>query len=630
MKVEKRDYQQECLQILKQTRKQGQNRALVHMATGLGKSYIAMQDILQVNPKKVLFTASMKDILIEAQAEAQRQGLAHKIEFVTLQYLYINIDTIKANEYDYIVYDEAHHMQAKTYLEVFNKLKPKFILALTATPNRHDGKQISKLFGKPIYVKTLGEALVQGWLANIEYQLLFDEAITEALNKGFNRTSIMKLRQLLSVKIRNKQIVSSIEEQKKRLKLTDASTIVFCSNIEHCERVARLMKGYAYHSSLSRVERDRLFNKFSNGTIKTLCVVDSFNEGVNIPDAELLIFLRSTASATIYFQQLGRGLRKTKSKQKITVLDFAANIERLRYVQILMTQIELAEKIFKDDSIETSSMQLEMNKKNIKEVSLLGDNSFIFSSEIIDVLEYLDEIQGDILEGELFLKDLSKKYKIKSSTLRILAEKIGIRLKRRKTFHLVIEAQDWAKLIKKFPYIVQGEIPGMKVLEIAEKYGLSQSTVNSHLKQLGVHKSRMSSTERGMRIGRIISPQVLEDLKSRWPLHYGNPSKSDVELFTMDQLSREFGVSTSVISNFTRELKLVPTKRKNRRGGMLYQYTIEQKNQIKTRLDSRPSHNKKARPVCSVNGCESISWAKGQCRDHYEKQRRKIRIKENV
>lgn len=403
-KIEKRDYQVECLNKIKKHRDGGAKSALINLATGLGKTFIAVQDVEQFIKDsgrvgvRVLFCAHIRDILEEAKDEFARALPNVTVDFKTIQSLYRNLDKIKSSKYDYIIYDEAHHGMADTHKKVIKHFKPKFKLGLTATPYRADGLDISDLFGEVVYSMSLPEGLVKGYLAGLDYQVVFDQSVREAIMKDFNPTSVVELRKLMNVTPRNEEIVKNILEEKERIGLSGVQTIVFCQSVKHAQEMAILLRGKAYYSDLSRSAKERIFNDFRMGLLETICTVDMFNEGVNIPEARLLVFLRSTSSRTVFLQQLGRGLRKIKGKDKVSVLDFAANIERLENIEQLAqgTVLEGLGGVLGTDN----------------SPSRFSNYSFVFSKHVMEVMAKLHLLTETIPPDYISLAEISSKYRV--------------------------------------------------------------------------------------------------------------------------------------------------------------------------------------------------------------------------
>jgi superfamily II DNA or RNA helicase len=361
--IETRDYQIETWQAIDHARQQGASEALVQLATGLGKTTVAVIDTLRFigdfiekegRMPKVLFACHRTEILDQAAerfaqfAPALTQGkyigseksLVGDVTFATLQSMHNDIDDIASDQFDLRIFDEGHHAQATTFKRVVEHFDSGFQIAYTATPERMDEQRIEELFGEPVYTKSLAEAMDEGYLANVDYHIVFDDAVKRAMEAGFNPTTQKEIRDLLRNESRNEQIAAQILEERKKIGLEDAKTIVFCENIDQADEMAELLGGKAYHSGVNKEERKDTLAEFRASGVQLITTRDMFNEGLDIPDARLIVFLRSTSSRTIFEQQLGRGLRKHLGKDTVSVLDFVANIERLAHIRELRDEIK--------------------------------------------------------------------------------------------------------------------------------------------------------------------------------------------------------------------------------------------------------------------------------------------------
>lgn len=429
---EHRAYQLEAWANIWEARQKDKKSALLHLATGLGKTSVAIFDVMKFRKEradsdsetpKVLFVCHQNNILEQAKERFEefipeatsgsfRTGQddlpQSDITFGTFQSLRKELDKLPKDHFDYIIYDEAHHSQADTFSDVVEHFTPEFQLALTATPDRLDEKDITDHFGKPVYSKSLPKAMSEGWLARVDYHIVFDDAVKEAIENDFDVESLGKLRQLMNVPQRNEVIANNVLDKRHEIGLDDAKTIVFCEGIEHAEEMAKLLGGKAYHSEVSEETQKRRLRDFRNGELQVITTRDMFNEGVDIPDARLIVFLRSTASKTVFLQQLGRGLRKQKSKDTVSVLDFAANIERLQMVEELANEMRDVKKPTRrpsDNSIlydgfgeEDSEQEDGMSEESIREEGFVGKtiawhgNVFEFEAKAMDILEKYKEL----------------------------------------------------------------------------------------------------------------------------------------------------------------------------------------------------------------------------------------------
>lgn len=240
---------------------------------------------------------------------------------------------LPADYYDYIVIDEAHHSQADSYRKLFSHFHPQLLIGLTATPERMDGKDLRPDFGGRISAEIrLPQALQAGLLTPFQYLCITDDTDLrdDALWNG-QRYIIDRLADKLCVPERAQYIVDALHRY-----LADEYTcraLCFCVNKRHADFMAEQLQKYGFNaqsltSDTPQSQREQLAKDLRNGLIHYLCVVDIFNEGVDIPEVDTVLFLRPTDSLTIFLQQLGRGLRLSPGKTELTVLDFVAQVNK--------------------------------------------------------------------------------------------------------------------------------------------------------------------------------------------------------------------------------------------------------------------------------------------------------------
>jgi hypothetical protein len=225
-------------------------------------------------------------------------------------------------------------------------------------------------------------------LTPLDYRLLSDEIQTEQVLKTPDKSwSIAALNRQIFVPRRDEEIVRIIGLHTS--KIENPKTIIFCSSIKHCDHLVKFIPdSLALHSGIPQKERDVRLEMFRQNMLNTVITVDCFNEGIDIPRANVIVFLRSTASATIFLQQLGRGLTKTDDKDKVVVLDFVGNIQRIEMVQELYkkTMAEIPEK-------QQSRMR---NAKNVPITLEIG--KVMFHEEKIG----LDDLLSRIVKKEFY------------------------------------------------------------------------------------------------------------------------------------------------------------------------------------------------------------------------------------
>jgi superfamily II DNA or RNA helicase len=354
IEVTPRPYQQEVLDQLESEREiHGHWRNLVVMATGTGKTIVAGLDFRRLvetgKVKTLLFVAHQKNILDQSLVTFRtimRDGSFGELlvdgdrpsewmhVFGSIQSLN-NLDTekFKPDAFDMIIVDEFHHAAASTYEALLNYYKPKVLLGLTATPERTDGASILHWFENGISAELrLWEAIDRQILSPFQYFGIHDNVDLEAAGVSWRRGFGYDVSELSNVYTSNDARVALILEQMNRYvdNLGEIKAIGFCVSIKHAEYMARKfneagIRSSAVTSSVSSDDRDAILKDFRNGLTKVIFAVDIFNEGIDLPDVNTLLMLRPTESATVFIQQLGRGLRKSDKKNCLTVLDFVGN-----------------------------------------------------------------------------------------------------------------------------------------------------------------------------------------------------------------------------------------------------------------------------------------------------------------
>lgn len=352
-------YQRNCLDALEDARRSGKTEALVVMACGLGKTAVVTLDVWKCLKcpkfKRVLYLCHQNEILSQASATFEsvingrhsigfftgnEKDYEANIVFASFQTIGLRLEEFSVDAFDYIVVDESHHSEAPTYRAVLDYFRPKFLIGVTATPNRKDDKDIRNIFGDPVFNLPLPKALAKGYLTPVDYRIVLDEldlsAVVEVREK---RTSIAQLNRTLFIPKRDDEIARLIVKYLDQIKTP--RVVIFCPSIRYCERLSKLLKGsLVIHSGVTDVQIKKRMEVFRSGTVNIILAVDYFNEGVDVPDANTLVFLRSTTSENIFYQQLGRGLRLSKGKKKVVVLDFVANFDRMRMIRKLDSDVK--------------------------------------------------------------------------------------------------------------------------------------------------------------------------------------------------------------------------------------------------------------------------------------------------
>lgn len=348
-------YQQEILDKLEAGRTvRGYTRNLVVAATGTGKTVISALDykrFCEQNPGKpcrLLFVAHREEILRQSlytfRAVLKDANFGelfvgnHRPE--SIDHLFLSIQTFNSQDfasktasdfYDYIIVDEFHHAAAPTYQKLLVYYQPQILLGLTATPERMDGKSILPYFNNRIAAEIrLPEAIDRKLLCPFQYFGVTDTVDLNTLKwsaGGYDKGELSNI-YTLSGAIANRRadmVVSSL--LKYVTDIDEVKGLGFCVSIEHAEFMSRYFNNHGIPSIFltgksSDEERKTAKVRLVNGEIRFIFVVDIYNEGVDIPEVNTVLFLRPTESLTIFLQQLGRGLRLAEGKECLTVLDF--------------------------------------------------------------------------------------------------------------------------------------------------------------------------------------------------------------------------------------------------------------------------------------------------------------------
>jgi superfamily II DNA or RNA helicase len=352
---EPRPYQRTAINALHDASLAGKSKALITLATGLGKTIVAstfVAEYLENNPDaKVLFLAHMTDLVKQLERASWSQFSKYTdthvwtdgeipvyvdgVTFATWQSVvsaYRNGISLEG-QYDLVVVDECHHAPSESFNDLLNYLEPKFLVGVTATPWRGDGESLRPLFGDPVFSMDVVEGMQQGFLAEVDYLMLIDgidwDEIRELSREGL---SVKDLNQRLYVPERD---IGMIETICQTIEATiNPRTLVFCRSIPHAERIQKFFRQFdisagVLHSELHRSERFRTLTDFRSGKLKVLISIEMLNEGIDVPEVNIVVFARVTHSRRIFLQQLGRGLRISSTKKQVKVLDFVADVRRV-------------------------------------------------------------------------------------------------------------------------------------------------------------------------------------------------------------------------------------------------------------------------------------------------------------
>jgi superfamily II DNA or RNA helicase/HKD family nuclease len=345
----------EALENLKNLRVKGKNKALIISATGTGKTYLSAFDAKAFKPKKLLFVVHRLTIAKDSLntfrnvfGNDKTMGLYSRSQrdldcdfvFSTIQTISKanHLDNFTKDHFDYIIIDETHRSGADSYLRLIDHFEPKFLLGMTATPERTDGNDIFQLFDHNIaYEIRLSRAMEEEMLSSFHYYGVTDLSID---NTEVDRKSDFKY-------LVSSERVERIIEQAKFYGSDNGITrgLIFCSRKNEAVELSELFnsegfKTIALTGDNLEEERARAIEKLETDNLSEkldyIFTVDIFNEGIDIPKINQIIMLRPTDSAIIFIQQLGRGLRKVDGKGYLTVIDFIGNYENNYLIPIAL------------------------------------------------------------------------------------------------------------------------------------------------------------------------------------------------------------------------------------------------------------------------------------------------------
>ncbi|MGG4169250.1 DEAD/DEAH box helicase [Rossellomorea vietnamensis] len=345
--------QETALQSIQSVRAESKDKALVISATGTGKTYLSAFDVRRFAPKKMLFIVHREQILQKAKSDFRKVLGGIDRDFGILsgnskqteaRYLFATIQTLSKDlvlnqfdpyEFDYILVDEVHKAGADSYVKVMEYFRPKFLMGMTATPERTDDFNIYSLFDYNIaYEIRLQEALEEDMLCPFHYFGVTDyEFNGELLDET---AALAKL-------VTDERVVHILEKIEYYGHSGDkVRGLMFCSRKEEAIELSKVLnqrglKTVALLGNHSQEDRISRVNELENGQLDYIITVDIFNEGVDIPSINQVVMLRQTQSSIIFIQQLGRGLRKHDSKEYVTVIDFIGNYKNNYLIPVALS-----------------------------------------------------------------------------------------------------------------------------------------------------------------------------------------------------------------------------------------------------------------------------------------------------
>lgn len=339
--IEFRDHQREALEALESLRHDGKTIALLAHATGTGKTVVAIADARRLGGRTLFVVHTTP--LVKQATEAFRTfwpevttgqfgGGVRDVDchnvVATVQTLSRSLEEFDPHQFDYLVIDEAHHSTAETWRGLLSYFQPKFILGLTATPERADGEDLLEIFKNSAHRLSLQEAVERGELVPIRCFRV--ETNVDLTRVRFNAVDYRRadVEQLVTIPARDRLIVDTYLSH-----VSGRRAVVFCVNVRHSDSIAALFQASGIAAAsvsgrMSPTERETILAAFEAGELKVLCACDVLTEGWDCPAVEVLLMARPTLSKVVYLQQIGRGTRRSPGKECLVVIDFVDNTNR--------------------------------------------------------------------------------------------------------------------------------------------------------------------------------------------------------------------------------------------------------------------------------------------------------------
>ena len=362
-----REYQEKAIiNIVQPFFDQYINRSLIVLATGLGKTFVAaeaMRRINKIKPIRVLVLAHTNSLVYQLeksfwpfltpeQSTFVWNGYEHPDMSRGYDFVFACIDTVYDSlqknltyDFDVIIIDECHHAGSATYKKLIEyydagNLNGPFLVGLTATPWRPDENDIRVIFGEPRISIDMVFGMKHGFLTNVDYRMYTDNIDWNSLKTIDGKLfSPKQINRTLFINQWDDAVVTEL--QKVWMEQNNPRAIVFCGTIDHAIKMRDKINALGFCNAAAIFsgskdsseeqpfyERNRIMCDFSDGLINVICAVDVFNEGIDVPDVNIIVFQRVTHSRRIFIQQLGRGLRISDDKNKVIVLDFVSDIRR--------------------------------------------------------------------------------------------------------------------------------------------------------------------------------------------------------------------------------------------------------------------------------------------------------------
>ena len=410
-------HQIEALKSLQAMRDNSETIALLHHATGTGKTVTAVMDAKNcggrtlflahtqelVNQAAEIFRKLWPSVTVGRYVENMRQSNAHVV-CGSVQSVERHLDEFRDDAFDYLIVDEAHHASADTYQKILSYFKPAFTLGLTATPERtEDGKVILEIFKNTAHKLDIQTAVEIGELVPIRCIRIHTNIDLTKVRFNSVQYNIRDLESKIYVPERNHLIVDTWLQY-----VRDKRTVVFCASVKHADQIAELfreagVRAAAVSGGMKQAERREFQDKFVSREIQVLCACDLLNEGWDCPETEVLFMARPTMSRVLYTQQLGRGMRLYPGKESLMVFDFVDNASQYNMPQSLHRLFKLKE--YRPGQLAVApgarkAAEAELYAKGEKPEALIDWPVDATDYELVDIFNWQDEAEGMISQME--------------------------------------------------------------------------------------------------------------------------------------------------------------------------------------------------------------------------------------
>lgn len=419
--------QRAALVALQQTREDGFTGGLVVLATGLGKTWLAAFDSNRIDYRRILFVAHREEILNQAIETFRRirpnvriGRLSGEHQDIDADFLFASIQTLgrvdhlsrfQPKAFDYIIIDEFHHAAARTYRRVIDHFQPKFLLGLTATPERTDGADLLGLCQENLVFQAgIQEGIEGGHLCPFHYFGIPDEVDYRNIPWRNAQFDMTELTAAVATETRAR---NALEQFRKR---GGQKCIAFCCSQSHADFmkdffVREGLRAVAVHSGSTSAPRATSLSRLEAGELDVVFAVDMFNEGVDVPTIDTVLMLRPTESTIIWMQQLGRGLRKSAGKDRLNVIDYIGN-----HRTFLMKLRALAAIVGRD--AQTSGRLREVLEGIVSEsISFPPGCEVTYDLAAVDILRQLLRPTGTENALESFYRDFDERHGLRPAAV---------------------------------------------------------------------------------------------------------------------------------------------------------------------------------------------------------------------